>query len=362
MNEAANKNNLLGILVLFVVFTTLGILLSFFYVILQTTSENIWINIFSPFILSGVLAGIAWLCKRFLKITSDVLSLIVVAVGMIIILFVMWNMWFGASLDHAEYLHHFGTLDYPRTFGDIGIIFSNTRETIFNEYSFLDTLREFSQQSTWRINEEFWSGPVLWTVWGTETLILLAFPLLAAYASAGIYILELGVWVKERLMNYGFTAFEAFELDRISMGEIEPILEKPLETKNGPMNAVAVCYYKGEPTDFIAVYKAQWDNEGVLSKSRHIMTVNLGAEKIDALDAGLQAKHYPDVAKKEESQPEEESIAPDTTDVSETKTAINPMAPLDTDAIVPQPKDPLPDMPITSEDMPAPPKDENTSV
>jgi len=306
MNEVEKRSNLLGLIILFVVFTTLGIFLSFFYVIFQTTATDIWANIIAAFVISGVLAAIAWIVKRLMKITNNALSLLVVGIGMVIILYVMWSIWFVVKLDSfVRFGESYGI-------GDIGTVFSQTREMIFVNPNFMYYLREFNYHGPWTINESPCTGARLWAVWGGETLILLSIPLFAAYAAAGLYIQELGSWVEERLMNYGFTAFEDYELDRIGMGEIEPILEKPLETRNGPMSAVAVCYHKNEATDYIAIYKAHWDKEGALSKGRHIMTVNLGADKIDALDNGLQAKHYPSMAKKVEPVKEEESTALET--------------------------------------------------
>jgi len=295
MNEVEKRSNLLGLIILFFVFTLTGILLSFFYVIFQTSATDIWANIIGTFVISGVLAGIAWVIKRLLKITNNAMALLVVAIGIVIVLYVMWSMWFVSMFEF-----YYGT---GQLFGirDIGTLFAETRAMVFDSPEFMNFLRHFNEYGTWTINDNAWTGAILWVVWAGETLIILSIPLLAAYASAGLFISEIGAWVEERLMNYGFTAFDDHELDRIGMGEIDPILEKPLETRNGSMNAVAVCYHKGEATDFIAVYKAHWDKEGALSKGRHIMTVNIGAEKIDTLDSGLQAKHYPSMAKKSES-------------------------------------------------------------
>jgi len=308
MNEVEKRSNMLGLIVLFVVFTAFGTFLSFFYVVFHTNTTDIWANIIGTFVLSGALGLVAWLIKRLFKITNNALSLLVVGVGLVIILYVMWSTWFVFMEAHLI----FGRELYGLR--DMGTVFSDTRSLIFGnyEYGFMDYLRLFNTYGTWSINNNDWYGARLWAVWGGETLIVISIPLMLAYASAGLYIQELGAWAEERLMNYGFTAFDDHELDRIGMGDVEPILEKPLETRNGPMNAIAVCYHKGEATDYIAVYKAHWDKEGALGKGRHIMTVNLGADKIDALDTGLQAKHYPSMAKKADELKNENESATDT--------------------------------------------------
>jgi len=167
---------------------------------------------------------------------------------------------------------------------------------------FWGCLAYYNRRGTWRIEYQQWTGARLWGVWAGEFLIIVIPPIAAAYATTGLYLIELNSWVKEKLMNYGFTAFDDYELDRLAAGDINVILEKPLEAQGGPMHTVAVCYHKNEPTDFIAIHKAYWDKDGVLTKGRHVMTVKLDQEKIDTLDAGLQAKHFPESVEEDDDE------------------------------------------------------------
>ncbi|MCL2527639.1 MAG: hypothetical protein FWE42_04390 [Defluviitaleaceae bacterium] len=298
MNEAEQRSNLLGLVILFVVFTPLGVLLSFFYVIFQTRVYDVWANVIAAFVMGAALAIVAWLIKRFTKITNNAMSLVLIAIGMAIVLYAMWYMWFAAMFMYLDYTE--GFLAAPWGITNIGAAFSETRAMMSHGPGFMYLLRGFNQNVLFTINDTELNPLVVAAIWAGEALIIVLIPLMAAYSSAGLFITELNAWVEERLMNYGFTAFDDYELDRIAAGEIEAIIEKPLEARNGAMSAIAVCYHKDEPTDFIAIYKANWDKEGVLNKGRHLMTVRLGAEKIDALDAGLQAKHYPAATRKEE--------------------------------------------------------------
>jgi len=291
MNEAEKRSNFLGLVVLFIAFTLLGIILSFFYVIFQTSVHDIWANIIAAFVFGVVLAVIAWITKRLMKVDNDFMSVVVVLLGLAIILYLMWYMWFSVMFAYLDY--RAGILEAQRGVSDLGAVISGTRGLMSEGASFIYFLQGFNRYVVMYINETALSGVLRWVVWGGETIIIVIFPIMAAYASAGLFIKELNSWVDERLMNYGFSAFDAHELDRIATGDIDTIIDKPLEARNGPMSAVAVCYLKNEPTDFIAIYKASWDNEGNLSKGRHTMTVELGADKIDALDIGLQARHYP---------------------------------------------------------------------
>ena len=298
MNEAESKSSIPGLLVLFAALTPLGVILSYFYIFFQANIHHIWINVIAAIVTGCILAGTVWIIKRFMKITNNILSVIVTALSLVIIVYVMWNMWFALMIERFGV----GYNNVPREMrllGDLGEFIGLTRQMIFSDSEFIGHLRHFNGEGTWHINYNTWTGAMLYMVWAGELLIITVLPLLAAYAAAGLFIKELDAWVEERLMNYGFTAFDDYELDRIAAGDIDAILEKPLETRNGAMSAVVVCYHRGDPTEFIAVYKAHWDKEGALSKGRHIMTVRLGLEKIDALDTGLQAKHYPAPVKKE---------------------------------------------------------------
>ena len=293
MNEAEKRSNFLGLILLFVIFTPLGIVLSYFYVMFQSNIHDIWANIIATFVMGGVLAVIVWILKRMLKVTNNAMAFAVITVSMIIVMYLMWSMWITLIYERFIFEREF------RVFGDIGEFIAATRVLIFNHHSpgriaeFTADLRFINENGTWHINNNVWTGLRLGAVWVGETVVIAGLPLIAAFAAAGLFIAELNAWVEERLMNFGFAAFDDYELDRIASGDIDAIIEKPLEARNGPMNAIAVCYLKDEPTDFIAIYKASWDKEGALSKGRHIMTVQLGQEKIDALDSGLQAKHFP---------------------------------------------------------------------
>jgi len=239
------------------------------------------------------------------------MSFIVVILSLAVIVFVMWNAWFVLMFEMLYRRQEIGALS------DIGLMISGTRDRIASG-DFFERLRYFNERGTWSLNGNQWYGLVLSAVWAGELFVIVVFPIMVAYASVGLYLAEQGAWVQEKLMNYGFSAFDDEELDRLASGEIDVILQKPLETRGETMNAVAVCYHKGEPTEFIALYKAGWDRDGTLTKGRHLMTVKLGIEKIDELDAGLQAIHYPTAADKItindeiEGRTSDEAATPDT--------------------------------------------------
>ena len=299
MNEAERKSNLLGLIILFMVFTPIGVVLSYFYIMFQVNAHIIWLNIISNFVFGLVLAALVWLIKRLLRITNDVMSLVVVILSLAVIIYVMWSMWFALM---TEMLYR-GNRDFD-TFADIGRMVYITRYHLSDRSNFMVDLRYFNNRGTWSLNSTQWNGMTLSAVWAAEFLVMVSFPLMVAYASAGLYLHELRAWVKEKFMNYGFSAFDDEELDRLASGDIDVVLQKPLEAQGGPMNAIAVCYHRGDPTEFIAVYKSTWDRDGNLTKGRHVMTVKLGLENIDALDTGLQRIHYPSVVESLESEDE----------------------------------------------------------
>jgi len=294
MHEVERKSNILGLLVLFVVLTVIGVVISYFYIILQANVHDIWVNIIAAFVVGLIFACIVWFAKRLMKITNNAMSVVVVVLSLAIVMWCMWNMWFVLK---DRLLYHLIEIN---ALGDMGRFIGWTREMLSEPSEFWGNLTYYNSRGTWRIEEQPWTGVRLWAVWAGELLILIIPPIVVAYTAVGLYLIELNSWVKEKLMNYGFTAFDDYELDRLAAGDINVILEKPLEAQGGPMNAVAVCYYKNEPADFIAIHKAYWDKDGVLTKGRHIMTVKLDQEKLDTLDAGLQAKHFPGAEEEDE--------------------------------------------------------------
>jgi len=291
MNEAKRNSSIPGLFVLFIAVTLVGIALSYFYIFFQVNAHEIWFNIVGNFVFGLALAILVWVIKRAMRITNDAMSIIVVILSLAVVVFVMWNMWFVLM---NQILYQRRDVD---ALSDISLMLSATREMI-GSGNFISELRYYNARGTWRVEGNQVNGLMLSAVWAGELLVMTVFAIMAAYASVGLYLAERGAWVKVKLMNYGFSAFDDSELDRIASGDIDVILQKPLETRGEAMSAIAVCYHKGEPTEFAAVYSAGWDRDGTLAKGRHIMTVKLGAEKIDALDVGLQAVHYPTVADK----------------------------------------------------------------
>jgi len=278
-----------------------------------------------------ILAGVVWLAKRLLKITTISIPVVIISVGMLIVLFYVWSMWFALwrlRLVDPVPAHEYelwGLILQPayesvRVFLDFGTYMSSLRVVLFTQHrpiisGFMENLRYYVARGTWGFNDTWWSGWMLAATWLAEALVIAVLPIIAALSSSGLYLQELDAWVKPKFMNFGFSAFDDHELDKIASGDINVIINKPLEHLNGLMHAVAVCYHKGEPTDFIAIYQAQWDKHGVLDKNRHEMTIKLGAERIDALDTGLHAVHYPDLTepavpppKKDEPPKEDEDI------------------------------------------------------
>jgi len=308
MNESKKSVNIPGLIVLFVAVTLVGVVLSYFYIIFQVNAHEIWFNIVGNFVFGLALAVTVWVIKRAMRISNDVLSVIVVVLSLAVIVYVMWNMWF-VLMDEILY-----RLREVSALSDLGLMARGTRNSI-GSGTFIQSLRYYNARGTWRVEGNMVNGLMLSAVWAGELLVMTVFAVMAAYASVGLYLAERGAWVKVKLMNYGFSAFDDSELDRLASGDIDVILQKPLETRGEAMSAVAVCYHKGEPTEFVAVYNADWDRDGNLSKGRHIMTVKLGLEKIDALDAGLQATHYPTVADKIAKENELENIATPISDV-----------------------------------------------
>jgi len=311
MNEVEKKSNFLGLIVLFVVLTVVGVVLSYFYIVFQVRIHDIWGNIVANFVLGLIFAVTVFAVKRLFKITNNAMSVVVVILSLVVILWAMWTLWF-VLMERMLY-HHMNL----SVFGDMGRFVGWSRAQISSSTSFWDLLTYYNARGTWTLEGSNWVGLRLWGVWAGEALIITIPPLIAAYMAAGLYLIELNAWVTEKLMNYGFTAFDDYEMDRLASGDINVVLEKQLETQGGPMNAVAVCYHKNEPTDFLAVYKATWDKDGILAKGRHLMTVKLDQDKIDRLDTELQAKHFPDNA--DEYIDTDDTPADDTKDTSQAK-------------------------------------------
>lgn len=311
--EMEKKSNVGKIAGLFIIFLVLGIVMNYFYIVFQDNAMYDMLAVAITVGLTFLLAVIVYVCKRVMVITNRAAAFVWVLIALLIMYYLNWNMFFALWYSR-DYGYN------TRAFFDFFILMEWTRWVITSPANpvaeFVSDIRYFNSTGTWSWGDgAVWTGTRLAIVWIVEFLIIFVPPLFVAAIDPGVYLPSRNVFADPKQLDYAFEEFDDTELSRINDGYIDTIIEKPLATDRNRMNAVALCIVGEEPTEYIAVYKAQFNGKtGELELGGRRSTVMLTMEKIDELKRGLENKHRPVEVKEPEqssdTSPEEPSADP----------------------------------------------------
>ena len=297
--EIEKRSNVVGLILLFVTLSIVGSILALFYIAFQDWVPNLWVAAGAGVAFGFVLAWIVKTCKKQFKITSTVGCVVVVCLALFIIHYLKWNMFFSLWWYRIIYWEH--GLDLPHMFHDFGGFLDQfiaiTAWHITDVGEFINDFRIFNEAGTWTTDFAFdfyargenVHGPVLTVIWLAEFLIISIIPIVAAAKSAGIFLASMDSWARASFHPYDFTVFTEEELDRISQGETNIIINKPLVSYGGLRHNVADLYVGTQMTDYIGIFQTSGDamlttdNPGKL-----VCIAKVGREKAKELDEKLR--------------------------------------------------------------------------
>jgi hypothetical protein len=251
-------NPAVGLLALFFLYVLAGILLSFAYSVYMERMENLAGLAIAPVFFGAMLGGAVFGLKRFFKIVFDLPALIMIIGGSTAVYFMMWG---GFPLrGEAEFL-------------------------ALAEWEMPEILAEI-------IGE--WELPVIaMRLLGILEAAAIALPpVYMAFKRTGVYLPRPNRWADVRLMDYGFIPFTDRELDKLAVGNTDIFMRKPIDlTGLERIHGVALCYVDNRLTEYLAVFKADWNRQGYIEKGQLLLLIALTVEQIEALQAALYEIH-----------------------------------------------------------------------
>ncbi|MCL2603700.1 MAG: hypothetical protein FWD90_04400 [Defluviitaleaceae bacterium] len=255
-------NPAVGLAALLVTYFLAGVLLSFVYAVWMGGMENLIARAVAPVFFGGLLAGAVFGIKRFFKVTLNIIALPVVIAGSAAVYFLMWG-------------------EFPlRPDAEIAFILA------------LDE-REFPDLITRVIGERALSVIAMRIIGALEAAVIALPPLYTAVRRAGVFLPRYNRWADLRLMDYGFIPFSDRELDKLAAGELEEVfLRKHIDlTGLKRIHAVALCYANKQLTEYLAVFKADWNKRGRIEKGPLLLLAELTVEQIEDLQGLLYEVH-----------------------------------------------------------------------
>ena len=305
MNEEKRKTSAGALVFLFFATVLAGLILNFIYIALVDLIPFVQINLFTALGYGFILGIMIMVLRSRLKIISNIAPTIVVFVAMLIVLFFMWQTWFGMwytrIVDDGMYWWHDMDMLRPWQLDELfyALRWMMAYGNLFTE--FISDLRFFNEHGTFSMFDRDITGWVLGLIWFGEFVILMGIPLILAHTSPGVFIHALDAWAKPKYISLEFEAFQEHEVQAIKEAYPEEALrslsERPVNTRtSGKVSKIGLLFIDGTPTDYIGVFRAgvnATDTEKNIAKGPHnlLALIQLGSEKREALLTLLTEKH-----------------------------------------------------------------------
>jgi hypothetical protein len=306
------KGNVTGLILMFVVLVLAGAVLSYLYVGLIDVVMHIYLNPLIMIFFGVALAFLVNALKKGLKITNNIGAAIVTVVGLVIVNYMMWNMFFG--MWHMRYSGY-----DMNPFLNIGDFFYAFRvillDNMNNPAVFFEDFRVFNYYGTWSYNDNMVTGFILGALWIIEFLVINTLAVISSAVSPGFFLHEKNAWAQPVFYEaYNFRTIDKDTLDSVEQGTEELInaLEaahiKHGEADTGTQMVLAVMYHDNEKTDYVGLYRVDKNNGEVkkgglfnafidiaIAGNRLVKAFKLSPERINALEAELERRFAPPV-------------------------------------------------------------------
>ena len=326
--------NILGSLVLFLVVSIAGIVLSWLYLGLMDVVMYIIVCIFIAVAFGGVLFGLVFGLKKVLRITNNVTAVIAIILAVVVINYFKWQMYFGVWYardrmfdvsffnlpDVLRYLHFMIVFPFENGINPVAEFFSD--------------LMVFLQSGNWGLFEspEPVRGVFLGIVWAGEFLIIFGLAIVGAVTSVGILLPGTRQWAQPLYLVYNFQTLESFQIERLAeYKETDIIINQPLagpnsEASTNEQGAVLLARYisgastvsniahlhSGDtPTDYIMVSETKASLVNIFQgkkAGKSSAPIYLGLEKIEELKKALRSKHIQEPTIEAEGDTEEDNV------------------------------------------------------
>ena len=252
MNLRMLKANAIGIPAFLVAFTVGGMLLAFIYAIIMRLIENIFAGFIAVFIFAAVLAVGLYFLRKLLKLENNYIVFALALIGLAVIYYI-------ALSGDSRFLQTVTIpVDTENPIG--GIIYYYGDDALHSVFRFL------------------------------EIAIIFAATLIATFMFDGVYLHDYDKWAEIRHYPYAFSRFNGEEKERISLGDVSVILQKPFATSD-EFSTVSRCYVNSQPTEYIALFKSTLANNGKTRHTAPSKAIPLSPDALEYLEAQLVKKY-----------------------------------------------------------------------
>ena len=283
----------------FVLFTLLGVVLSFFYNMVGNLYFGHGTKIFSAFVFGFLLLVFIKTVRRLFRIHSNLKLFYTVLGALVVIHFFRWSFhvtWLRSFDWTVEGIHplldFFGFLDYFWVIlneGPLPGIHLVSNIFRFNDIGWVLEVYDFELELR---------GTLLAFLWMLELVVISGIAMYGAFMLREVYLPGYYTWARFEKLPYPFAKFTGDELERVENGELELISERTFAEGN-VFSQVALVYAGKTKTEYIAVYLAKLGKKGKVTYGSLSRLIPIGREEIEKIEISLKETHATFFEKKE---------------------------------------------------------------
>lgn len=298
--------------ILFAIFTVVGTMLSYLYLALVDVVELIFLNAFTAIGYGFLLGFLVVALVNTFKITNRIGVIITITLGVIIINYFKWQVYFGVW--HSRFWGY--ELRYIDVLDVLDMLWFMIRfpfEHGINPVAeFFNDMRLFNYLGIWEIEGYPLRGIPLAIIWVAEFCVMFGMSIMFAQSTTGVKLPNYDKVARPDYLMYNFVTFSDEQITDIATNkDISIILNQPLETVAPTANLnrhnvlvfhtrlkhtasiIAHLHVDGVPTEYIAIVHMRpksWKQWVVAGKWSAI--IDLGSEQISILQQELSKRHY----------------------------------------------------------------------
>ena len=293
------RNEWFRLVIFFPLFTSLGVVLGFFYNLVGNLYFGHGAKIFSALMFGFVLMFFIKTVRRLFRIHNSLRLFYAVLGALVVIHFFRWSFhvtwlrsfdWTAGGLHPL--LNFVGFMDYFIFIVDEGrlpgmhLVPNMFR---YNDIGWVLEVYDF---------ELHMRGMLLSVLWMVEFATISGIAVLGAFMLKEDYLPSHHNWARYEKLPYPFEIFTDDDLVKIEAGEITVITERTFAEGND-FSQVGLVYAGKVKTEYVVVFLAKLDKKGRASYGPPSRFIYVGLEEVDKIETSLKETHASFLEKKD---------------------------------------------------------------
>ena len=285
------KAEWLRLVFFFVLFSALGIVLSFFYNLVGNLYFGLGTKVFSALLFGLILMVFTRITRRLFRIKSNLKLFYTMLGALAVVHFFRWSFhitwlrsfdWTVGGLhpitDFVGFMDYFWLIVNESRLPGMHLVPNMFR---FNDTGWVLEVYDFS------LSLRGWLLSLLWII---ELVAMSGIAVMGAFKLKEIYLPNHYNWAKFEKLPYPFERFTDEDLEKIEQGELELITERTF-AEGDVFSQVALVYSGKTKTEYITFYSANLRKRGKPVYGPPSRLIPIGLEEVEKIEMSLKETH-----------------------------------------------------------------------